>query len=78
MLNKGDDYENCWVWSLIILFTLYHSIGPLYLKRGGNAARNLIAAVGGPVGAAALFGAPPWQGFEGSAPEAKNRCKISL
>ena len=28
-LQVGD----CWVWSLIILFILYHSIGPLYRHR---------------------------------------------
>ena len=72
-------YIWCWVWSLIILFTLYHSIGPLYLKRGSNAARNLIVAVGGLGGAAALFGSPHLGGdFGGSTLEAKNRCKISL
>ena len=39
-LNDFNTATSCWVWSLIILFTLYHSIGPLYLKRGGNAAHN--------------------------------------
>jgi hypothetical protein len=56
------------VWSLIILFTLYHSFGPLYLKRGGNAARNLIAAVGGPGGGRQRFSEPPPGGGSGAAP----------
>ena len=67
------------MWSLIILFILYHSIEPLYLNGGGNAAHKLIPIVGGPGGVAVTLWSPPLAaGFGGSAPEAKNKCKISL
>ena len=69
----------CWVWSLIILFILYHNVGPLYLN--GVAMSPVIKrCVGGPRGGAAatLWSPPLAGGFGGSAPEAKNRCKIAL
>ena len=51
------------------LLTLYHNIGPLYLKRGGNAAQNLIAAVGGPGGGGSTFRGPPLAGVRGQCPQ---------
>ena len=58
------------------MFTLYHSFGPLYLKRGGNAARNLIAAVGGLGWVAALFGAHPGGGSGAVPPKLKIDVKL--
>ena len=73
-LQVGD----CWVWSLIILFILYHSIGPMYLN-GVTMPPVVKNCLGGPRGAVVTLWSPPLVGgFGGSAPEAKNRCKIAL
>ena len=70
--------KKCWVWSLIILFILYHNVGPLYIN--GVATLPIIKCcpegLGGVI--ATLWSPPLAGGFGGSAPEAKNICKISL
>ena len=62
-LQVGD----CWVWSLIILFILYHSVGPLYLN-GAATPPEIKHCLGGPGGAAATLWSPPWRGVSGEAP----------
>ena len=63
-------------------YLLYSKVPPLWTpvqNGGGNAARKIFAAGGVQGGATATFGSPPLAGvFGGSAPEAKNSCKIAL
>jgi len=76
-LTSFGMHDTCWVWSLII-FNSTATLDPSS-KWGGNVARKIIAAKGVQGGAAATFGSPPLAGgFGGSAPEAKNSCKIAL
>ena len=49
----------------------------MYLKSGGNAARNLIAAVGGPGGGGQRFSeAPPGRGSGAVPPKLKTDVKL--
>ena len=65
------------MWSLIIFFILYHSVGPLYLN-GATMSPIIKCCLGGPGGQLQLYGVPPplAGGFGGSAPEAKKKLKF--